>query len=386
MVEVSQAVKRLSESQRAKKLTRPASDVASLASGDPSFDTPDYIRAAATAAIREGHTHYPPPIGETDLRSAIASYLTKKHQSEFKTEDILVTNGAAAGIYASMVAYLDAGDEVMLHDPSYSLYWDVARSIGASPVFVPWTEDLRLDIEAMERAVTPRTRMFVLNNPVNPTGIVFTEAEMRAVADFVKRHDLVLLADEAYDHLVFDGRPMVSAASLDALADRTIVVNTCSKTFAMTGWRLGYVAARQGLVRGPALLHRTMNHTVNTISQAAALAAFTTSSDAPQRMCDEYARRRDLMCDIVNSMPGLECRKPEGTFYVFARCDVPMSSQDLTAHCLQHGVAVRSGTEFGARGEGYLRLTFCGQPSEFEPALKRLAAAMHAVPAKRGAA
>jgi aspartate aminotransferase len=386
MIEVSQAVKRLSESQRAKKLTRPASDVASLASGDPSFDTPDHIRAAAIAAIREGDTHYPPPIGESNLRAAIAAFLTKEHDSAFKTEDILITNGAAAGIYASMVAYLDAGDEVLLHDPSYSLYWDVARSIGATPVFVPWTEDLRLDIDAMERAVTPRTRMFVLNNPVNPTGIVFTEAEMRQVADFVRRHDLILLADEAYDHLIFDGRPMVSAAGIEALADRTIIANTCSKTFAMTGWRLGYVAARQGLVRGPALMHRTMNHTVNTIAQRAALAAFTLESDAPERMRDEYARRRDLMCGMVNSMPGLSCREPEGTFYVFVRCDVPMSSQELTAHCLKHGVAVRSGTEFGARGEGYLRLTFCGEPSEFEPALQRLAAAMHAVPAQRGAA
>src|SRR5262249_25565828 len=160
---------------------------------------------------------------------------------------ILITNGAAAGIYASMVAYLDADDEVLLHDPSYSLYWDVARCVNATPVFVPWTANLRLDIEAMERAVTPRTRMFVLNNPVNPTGIVFTEAEIRAVADFVQRHDLVLIADEAYDHLVFDGRPMVSAGRLEEIADRTVVINTCSKTFAMTGWRIGYVAARHGL-------------------------------------------------------------------------------------------------------------------------------------------
>ena len=386
MVEVSSAVKRLSGSQRAKKLTRPSSNVASLASGDPSFDTPDHIRAAAIEAIRTGHTHYPPPIGETDLRAAIADHLTAAHQAQFKTDDILVTNGAAAGIYASMLAYLDADDEVLLHDPSYSLYWDVARSIGANPVLVPWTQDLRLDMDAMERAVTPRTRMFVLNNPVNPTGIVFTEDEMQAVAEFVQRHDLLLVADEAYDHLVFDDRPMVSAARFEALADRAIVINTCSKTFAMTGWRIGYVAAREGLARGPAIMHRTMNHTVNTIAQRAAFAAFTVKSNAPEHMLAEYTSRRDLMCELVNNMPGLHCRKPEGTFYVFVRCDVPMNSQDLTAHCLQHGVAVRSGTEFGTRGEGYLRLTFAGEASKFKPALDRLADAMHAISAEAPAA
>ncbi len=173
MIRVSRAVERLSESQRAKKLTRPPKDIISLASGDPSFDTPDFIRDAGIAAIREGFTHYPAPIGETPLRKAIAEHLSAANGTRYVTEDILVTNGAASGIYTSMVAYLDPGDEVLLHDPSYSLYWDVARTIDATPVFVPWTPELRLDIEAMERAVTPRTRMFILNNPVNPTGIVF---------------------------------------------------------------------------------------------------------------------------------------------------------------------------------------------------------------------
>jgi aspartate aminotransferase len=212
LVKTSQAVERLGQSQRAKKLSRPPADVISLASGDPSFDTPDHIRDAGIAAIRSGHTHYSAPMGEADLRRAVASYLTTLGGGTFEAEHVLITNGASSGIYASMVAYLDPGDEVLLHDPSYSLYWDVARSAGAVPVFAPWTDKLRLDVDALEQAVTPRTRMLVLNNPVNPTGIVFTEAEMRAVADFVLRHDLLLVSDEAYDHLVFDGRPMISTA------------------------------------------------------------------------------------------------------------------------------------------------------------------------------
>jgi len=379
VIKPSQAVERLSGSQRAKKLSRPSGDIISLASGDPSFDTPDHIREAGIAAIRGGKTHYSAPMGETELRRAVASHLSTLGGGTFEADHVLITNGAASGIYASMVAYLDPGDEVLLHDPCYSLYWDVARSAGAVPVFVPWTDKLRLDMDALEQAVTPRTRMLVLNNPVNPTGIVFTEAEMRAIRDFVLRHDLLLIADEAYDHLVFDGRPMISAARFQELSDRTIVINTCSKTFAMTGWRVGYVAARGNLLKAVAVIHRTSVGFVTTIGQKAAVTAFTTKTNWPGRMLDEYARRRDIMCDLVNAMPGLRCEKPEGAFYVFVRVDVPMTSEALTEHCLKHGVALRSGTEFGARGEGYIRLTFAGEPAQFKPGLERLAQAMRAL-------
>lgn len=379
MIKASQAVERLSGSQRAKKLSRPSGDVISLASGDPSFDTPDHIREAGIAAIRGGKTHYSAPMGETDLRRAVASYLSTLGGGTFEADHVLITNGAASGIYASMVAYLDPGDEVLLHDPCYSLYWDVARSAGAVPVFVPWTDKLRLDMDALEQAVTPRTRMLVLNNPVNPTGIVFTDAEMKAVRDFVLRHDLLLIADEAYDHLVFDGRPMISAARFEDLMDRTIVINTCSKTFAMTGWRVGYVAARGGLLKAVAVIHRTSVGFVTTIGQKAAVTAFTTKTNWPGRMLDEYARRRDLMCELVNAMPGLHCEKPEGAFYVFVRVNAPVTSEALTEHCLKHGVAVRSGTEFGSRGEGFIRLTFAGEPAQFKPGLERLAQAMRAL-------
>jgi aspartate aminotransferase len=379
LIKVSQAVERLAGSQRAKKLSRPSGDIISLASGDPSFDTPDHIRDAGIAAIRGGKTHYSAPMGEADLRRAVASYLSTLGGGAFEADHVLITNGAASGIYASMVAYLDPGDEVLLHDPCYSLYWDVARSAGAVPVFVPWTDKLRLDMEALEQAVTPRTRMLVLNNPVNPTGIVFTEVEMRAVRDFVLRHDLLLIADEAYDHLVFDGRPMVSAARFEDLADRTIVINTCSKTFAMTGWRVGYLAARGALLKPVAVIHRTSVGFVTNIGQKAAVTAFTTKTNWPGRMLDEYARRRELMCDLVNAMPGLHCVKPEGAFYVFVRVNAPVTSEALTEHCLKNGVAVRSGTEFGTRGEGFIRLTFAGEPAQFGPGLERLAKAMRAL-------
>ncbi len=379
-MQISDAVKRLSQSQRAKKTVRPAAgDVISLASGDPDFRTPDYIVDAALAAIREGHTHYAPPMGLAGLREVIAHDLSQLGGGAFAAEDVLVTNGASSGIYAAIVATLNPGDEVLLHDPTYSLYCDVALSVGAVPVFVPWTPGLRLDMAALERAVTPRTRMFVLNNPVNPTGIAFTLAEMQAVAGFVVRHDLLLLADEAYDHLVFDGRPMVSAASFAELADRAIILNTCSKTFAMTGWRVGYAAARAGMIKPVGVIHRTVVNNINTISQHAALAAYSVRTGWQADMLAEYTRRRDVMCDMVNAMPGLHCEKPEGAFYVFVRVDAPLGSEALTEHCLTHGVGVRSGTEFGPRGEGYIRLTFAGGVAAFEPGLERLHTAMTAL-------
>ena len=379
-MQISEAVKRLSMSQRAAKTGRPAGgDVISLASGDPDFRTPDYIAEAAIQAIHDGHTHYAPPMGLPALRAKIADNLSQLGGGAFAAEDILVTNGASSGIYAAMVAVLNPGDEVLLHDPTYSLYCDVALSVGAVPVFVPWTAALRLDMAAMEQAVTPRTRMFVLNNPVNPTGIAFTADEMQAIAAFATRHDLLVVSDEAYDHLVFDGRPMISAASLPELAERAIVLNTCSKTFAMTGWRVGYAAARAGMIKPVGVIHRTANNNINSIAQHAALAAYTIKTSWQADMLAEYTHRRDVMCDMVNAMPGLSCEKPEGAFYVFVRVDAKLRSEALTEHCLHHGVGVRSGTEFGPAGEGYIRLTFAGSVAKFEPGLERLHTAMKAL-------
>jgi aspartate/methionine/tyrosine aminotransferase len=378
MVRIAQAALRLGGSERARKLggAGPAADVIPLHIGDPSFATPDYIREAAIEAIQQGYTHYAPYSGDPQLRRTIAGQLSELGGGNFRPEDVIITNGASSAIYAAMVAYLDPGDEVLLHDPTYSLYQDVALTIGANPVAVPWSADLHLDIDALERAVTPRTRMFVLNNPCNPTGIVLTEEETRAVASFVIRHDLVVLSDEAYDHLVYDGRRFVSIASFEELADRAIVVNTCSKTYAMTGWRVGYMAARHGLVKPASDIHRTALHCVNWVAQRAALRAYTATTDWQREMLAEFTRRRDLMCSMVNAMPGLVCVKPEGTFYAFVRVAIPMTSEELTAHLMQHGVAVRSGTEYGRRGEGFIRLCFAGEIAQFKPGLERLAQVM----------
>lgn len=382
MVTVSQAAQRVGSSERAKKLgggPTPPADTIALHIGDPSFVTPDYIREAAIEAIRQGYTHYPPAAGDAQLRGVLADRLSALGGEAFRPDDVCITNGANSALYAAMVAYLDPGDEVLLHDPTYSLYQDIALSVGATVVPVPWSSDLHLDLDTLERSVTPRTRMFVLNNPCNPTGVVLTERETRAVADFALRHDLVLISDEAYDHLVYDGRPFVSMASYAELAKNLVVINTCSKTFAMTGWRVGYMAARGGLLKPAADIHRTAVGTVNWIAQRAALAAFTSDPGWQQGMLAEFTKRRDLMWSMVTCTSGLSCAKPEGTFYAFVKVEVPLTSEQLSDHLTRHGVAVRSGTEYGKRGEGFIRLCFAGEIAQFEPGLARLAEVMRSL-------
>ena len=384
MQKVSQAAQRVGGSERAKKLgggpvAGAPKDIISLHIGDPSFVTPDYIREAAIEAVNQGYTHYPPAPGDAELRKVLAVELSSLGGGVFRPEDLVITNGANSALYAAMVAYLDPGDEVLLHDPTYSLYQDVALTIGAVSVPVAWTKDLHLDIDALEKAITPKTRMFVLNSPCNPTGIVLTQEETKAVADFILRHNLILVSDEAYDHLVYDGRKFVSMAAYEELASRAIIINTCSKTFAMTGWRVGYMAARGALLKPAADIHRTALGTVNWIAQRAALKAFTKKTSWQGDMLAEFTKRRDLMWSMVNSMPGLRCEKPEGTFYTFVRVEVPLTSEQLTEHLMRNGVAVRSGTEYGKRGEGFIRLCFAGEIAQFQPGLERLGKAMRAL-------
>lgn len=371
---VAQAVDRLRHSQRPNFAAAPArADTINLSKGDPGFATPDYICESAAEAMRHGYTHYPPGAGDLDLRTAIAEELSATGGGLFSPSDICITNGGTTGIYATMAAYLDPGDEVLLHDPSYSLYRDIALSLGAIPVMVPWNSRFHLDPDALEGAITRRTRMLVMDDPCNPTGAVLTPDEKRSVADIVGRHNLILLSDEAYDHLVYDGRPYVSAASFAELSANALITNTCSKRFAMTGWRIGYLAAREGLLEPASKLAQMIQGGVNYPSQRAAATAYTRQSDWQQRTLAEYTRRRDLMYQLVNNAPGLSCERPEGAFYAFVKTTGNWSSRDLVARGLEHGVAVRSGTEFGERGEGYVRLSFAGEPDSYAEGVARLA-------------
>jgi aspartate aminotransferase len=383
---VSEAVGRLAGSQRTSQLVGAAAlrerGIVPLNTGDPNFDTPGYIVEAAYQAMKQGFTHYPPAQGDLELRTAIAEMLNEDHGQSFAPADILITNGGSGAIYSAVAGLLNPGDQAILFNPCYSLYDDALKVVGAETVWVPFRpDDFHLDPEALERAITPRTKAIILNSPCNPTSVVLSRGELEAIQEIVLRHDLVLISDEIYDHLVFDGRTFVSALDLPELAERTLLVNGFSKTYAMTGWRLGYLAGKNGLVESAVAIGRTMHGPVSYPTQRAGLAALSGLNQPwlPE-MQAAYDRRRRLGHERLSSFSRLRCALPEAAFYFWVQVDTSMSSRDMVAYFLDAGVAVRSGSEFGTAGEGYLRLTFAASDEDIIEGVERLGRAAERLP------
>ena len=372
----SAAIRRLQGSERAGQSAAPGPGVIPLQTGDPDFPTPPHIVEALNDAVERGYTHYPPYQGDPELRAVIADQLSQRSGVTWTADDVAITNGGSGAIYAGMVAYLDPGDQVLVPQPTFSLYGDVATSVGAVVTDVPLTEELHLDLGALRAAAGPRARMLILCNPCNPTGTVFRRDELEDLAAFCVERDLLLLVDEAYDHILFDGRTHVSALDLPDMADRLLFVDTFSKTYAMTGWRLGYLAALGGMAKSGMIAHRTAVGTVNWAVQRAGLVALTTPSDWPDRMVQEYAVRRDMLDELLRDAEGASWRPPEGTFYAFVKYKADLSAREMTAFLLERGVAVRSGTEFGPGGEGHVRLSFATSRENIREGARRLAAAL----------
>jgi len=269
-----------------------------------------------------------------------------------------------------MFAYLNPGDQVLIPDPNFSQYADVATMIGADATYVQQTADFHLDLDRLKSAAGPRAKMVVLCNPSNPTGVVLHRAEIEALAEWCLERDLWILADEAYD-----GRQHVSVLDIPGIEDRILFCQTFSKTFAMTGWRLGYLAGRNGVALNGLAVHRTTANVANAAVQRAGLAALTTPSDAPAQMLQEYALRRQMLDEILSKADGLSWRKPEGTFYAFIKYEADLPAREMAAFLLERGVALRSGTEFGPAGEGHVRLSFATNRENIQEGARRLAAA-----------
>jgi aspartate aminotransferase len=302
-------------------------------------------------------------LGDPALRGAVAAYQSRISGVPLSAADIQITAGGTGAISAAMLAFLDPGDEVMLLDPTYSLYADLARTIDARTVCVPLTAAFEVDLDAVRAAVTTRTRMLVLNYPSNPTGQLLEPWELDGLAEIAVRHDLLVLSDEAYDQLVFQGEHR-SVLGHPALADRTILVNTFSKTYAMTGWRLGWAAARGELIKPIQTLNRSVLGYPSYISQRAGLAALTNEpEDRKWRawMLEQYRIQRQALWEPLARIPGLRVYDPEATFYLWVRYDAPLSSVDMMKYLYERGLWIRPGSEFGAAGEGHVR--FCFAPS-----------------------
>jgi aspartate aminotransferase len=345
--------------ERAKFMTaKTPAGLIRLDSGSPSFATPPHIVAAGKQAIDDGHTGYILEKGVMTLLEAIAETIAAETGATIAPSQVLITNGSSSGIYAVMTCFLDPGDEVIVFDPSYSLYPHVARQLGAVPVPVRHKADFQLDIEAVRRAITPRTRLIMLNNPNNPTGIVYKEEDIAALLELCAEKDLLVAADEAYCKLMQPGQVHVPVMKFHRHLDRLILLGTFSKSYAMTGWRLGYVVAPPDLIDYLYGIHRAINGPICNFVQRAGIAALRGPQDCIAEFNAVYHRRAALMHRLATAIPGLYPAQPQGAFYMWTRFDLPQPARVVKARLFERGVAVRSGSEYGAGGEKHLRISY----------------------------
>lgn len=351
-------------------------DLIHMEIGMPAHDTPAHVKAATIAAIEAGHVHYSDPAGIEPLREALAHKLRDINGIEATASDVLVTNGLTHASFAAFFAIINPGDEVILLDPYYPQHTGKIELAGGRAVNVPLDAEKGFSIRAdwIEARVTARTRAIVLVNPSNPTGRVYGEAELAALADVAIRHDLIVIADEVYEYNVYEGRHL-SIASFAGMADRTISLYAFTKSYAMDGWRLGYATAAPDIIA--AMLKITSNDVthVNTFAQYGAIAAVTGDPAALRDMVEDERIKRDYLVAALNRMPGVRCPAPEGSIYAFADIrGTGVGSQVLADRLLSEaGVVVESGGFYGACGEGYLRICFGSQMlNGIEEAVKRL--------------
>lgn len=375
------AVLRVQRTSRRVQQPQSSADLVSLAMGEPNFDTPVQVVAAAAEALAAGHTHYSPAVGEKALREALAERLQQLTAEDVSSDDVLVTHGGTAGLAAVILAVVNPGDRVVVPDPTYSLYADLVSMAGGVLVPVPLAADLHWDLEALSSALV-EAKLFVFCNPSNPTGIVHSRSELEALARMVEGTDTLVLSDEAYSDLVYTPEPFTSALEVPGLEGRTIYCQTFSKSYAMTGWRVGYLWGPSDVIAAAARVHGTFNGSVNTANQLAALTALETCAPDIARMHEAYVRRRQLMVDGLSGIEGLSVGAPEGAFYLFPKYEGPLTSEEMVAHLRNHGVAVRPGGEFGQHGEYHLRLSYAASEEAIVEGVKRMAEGFAAL--KRG--
>jgi aspartate/methionine/tyrosine aminotransferase len=373
---------------RARALEAQGKSVIHLEIGEPDFETPGHIVAAAQAALEDGYTHYGPGLGMPELRQAVARYLQRWRNLEVDPQRVVITPGGKPVMFFAILALVDPGDEVIYPDPGFPIYASMIRFAGARPVPMPLREErhFRFDPDEFRSLVSDRTKLIIINSPHNPTGGVLTLQDLEAIAEVARERDIVVLSDEIYARLIYAGHH-ASIAGLPGMLDRTIILDGWSKTWAMTGWRLGF-----GVFPGPLVepVERLISNSVSctaSFSQRAAEAALDGPQDAVERMLDEFRARRAAVVSGLNALPGVRCLEPEGAFYAFPNITgTGLPSQQLADYLLQDGgVACLAGTAFGEYGEGYLRLSYANSLDNLQQALERMRAALLSLPAAVGA-
>jgi aspartate aminotransferase len=373
---------------RAKALEAQGREIIHLEIGEPDFDTPAHIKAAAVRALEEGWTHYTPAAGIPALREAIADYIRRTRGIPVGPEHVVVVPGGKPIMFFAILALVEEGDEVIYPNPGFPIYESMIRFVGARPVplRLRMENEFRVDVEELARLITPRTRMLILNSPANPTGGVLTREDLEAIAELCLKHDLVVLSDEIYSRILYEGEH-ISIASFPGMLERTIILDGFSKTYAMTGWRLGYGVMPEPLAEAVTRLMINSNSCTAAFTQIAGIAALTGPQDEVDRMVAAFRERREVMVEGLNRLPGFRCLKPKGAFYAFPNIEgAGMSSRELAHYLLEEaGVAVLSGTAFGEYGEGFLRLSFANSIENIQKALERIEKALQRLPIRAAA-
>jgi aspartate/methionine/tyrosine aminotransferase len=364
---------------RARALEAQGREVVHLEIGEPDFDTPSHIVDAGVAALKAGYTHYSPSAGIPELRASIAATAGRKRGLSFDPDQVVVTPGGKPIMFYVLLALAEAGDEVIYPNPGFPIYESMIDFSGASAVPVPLREErqFRLDVDELASLITPRTRLIIINSPQNPTGGVLEREDIARIAELAVRHDLMVLSDEIYCDILYEGTH-VSIATLPGMSERTIILDGFSKAYAMTGWRMGYG------IMPPALVPHVTRLVTNSVSctatfiQRAGIAALEGPQDAVHAMVAEFRRRRDVIVDGLNAIPGIRCAKTPGAFYAFPYVgDVGMDCRGFADYLLNEaGVATLAGTSFGRYGEGYLRLSYANSVENLQKALNRIDSAV----------
>ena len=348
--------------EKALAMERAGEKVLHFEIGRPDFDTPEYIKRAAEQALADGKVHYTSNFGLMELRQAIADKLKRENNVDYTASEVLVTVGLSEAVFAVLATILEEGDEILVPDPVWLNYINVPNLLGAKAVTYGLTEEtgFQMNLEEVKAKITPKTRAIVIITPNNPTGGVLSEDVLKELAEIAVSNDLMVISDEVYERLVYDGAKHISIASLPGMKERTFTMNGMSKAYAMDGWRLGYVAAPEEYILAMNKFHQHNTTCAPSFVQAAAIAAFTQEGDEVKEMVKEYQRRRDYAVKAINEIPGLHCECPKGAFYIFINCkSLNMKSADLSAYLLEEAkIALVPGDVFGPGGEGYLRMSF----------------------------
>ncbi|GAB4536262.1 MAG: pyridoxal phosphate-dependent aminotransferase [Anaerolineae bacterium] len=388
MVQLAECMNRLGTESafevlaRAKALEAQGRQVIHLEIGEPDFDTPPHIVDAAVEALRNGHTHYTPAAGVPELRSAIAQYISHTRGVEVTPDQVVVTPGAKPIMFFTILCLLGPGDEAIYPNPGFPIYESMINFTGATPVALPLREekDFRFDADEFRSLVSDRTRLIILNSPQNPTGGVLTRQDLEVVAEVAQERGIMVLSDEVYEHILYDGE-YVSFLSLPGAGAYTILLNGFSKTYAMTGWRLGYGVMPVDLAGHITKLMVNSNSCTAAFTQQAGIVALRGPQDSVKDMRAAFRERRDAIVEGLNQIPGFRCVQPAGAFYAFPNVTgTGLSSKAMADYLLEEaGVATLSGSAFGRYGEGYLRISYANSIENIQQALERIGNAIRAL-------